>query len=160
MASFCSIRHAALQSGAGAGADLGWATAGPAAVVAPAEINDADKVGSVSANRYAEIVSELRKLVETASRIQFTVGDYALEVEPMREAGGQERSDALFTVKESLFRLAEDIGLSYAMVDEARWTAPVHPPCTDRSCRTGPPAKVVQRLSGVDKMAISLPRRA
>jgi hypothetical protein len=48
----------------------------------PEEIKDVDKVGSVSANRYAEIVAELRKLVETASRIQFTVGDYALEVEP------------------------------------------------------------------------------
>lgn len=89
----------------------------------PEEIEMADKVGSVSANRYAEIVAELRKLVETASRIQFTIGDYALEVEPMRESGGQERSDGLFTVKDSLFRLAEDIGLSYAMVNKARWTA-------------------------------------
>ncbi|MET7914090.1 DUF6192 family protein [Streptomyces avermitilis] len=89
----------------------------------PKEIETADKVGSVSANRYAKIVAELRKLVETASRIQFTIGDYALEVEPMRESGGQERSDGLFTVKDSLFRLAEDIGLSYAVVDAARWTA-------------------------------------
>ncbi|MGV9252381.1 hypothetical protein [Streptomyces sp. NPDC003697] len=54
----------------------------------PEGINDADKVGTVSADRYAETVAELRKLVETASRIQFTVGNYALEVEPMREAGG------------------------------------------------------------------------
>lgn len=89
----------------------------------PEEIEDADKVGSVSANRYAEIVAELRKLVETASRIQFTTGDYALEVEPMREYGGQEQSDQLFTVKDSLFRLAEDIGLSYASVRNARWAA-------------------------------------
>jgi hypothetical protein len=28
-------------------------------------------------------VAELRKLVETASRVQFATGDYALEVEPM-----------------------------------------------------------------------------
>ncbi|RPF39095.1 hypothetical protein [Streptomyces sp. TLI_185] len=89
----------------------------------PEEIDTADRFGSVSANRYAEIVAELRKLVETASWIQFTVGDYALEVESMREAGGQEKSDALFTVKESVFHLAEDIGLFYAMVDKARWTA-------------------------------------
>lgn len=89
----------------------------------PEEIEIADKVGSVSANRYAEIVAELRKLVETAGRIQFTIGDYALEVEPMREAGGQERGDELFTVKDSLFRLAEDIGLSYSQVKSARWTA-------------------------------------
>jgi hypothetical protein len=82
-----------------------------------------DRVGSVSASRYAEIVAELRKLVQTASRIQFAIGDYALEVEPMREHGGQERSDELFTVKESLFRLAEDIGVSYSTVKGARWTA-------------------------------------
>jgi hypothetical protein len=46
----------------------------------PEEINDADKVGSVSANRYARIAAELRKLVQTASRIQFSVGDYALDL--------------------------------------------------------------------------------
>ncbi|MFI5905406.1 DUF6192 family protein [Streptomyces cyaneofuscatus] len=89
----------------------------------PEEIETADKVGAVSPTRYAEIVAELRKLVESASRIQFTIGDYALEVEPMRESGGQDRSDDLFTVKDSLFRLAEDIGLSYSAVKEARWTA-------------------------------------
>ncbi|MFJ8429566.1 DUF6192 family protein [Streptomyces sp. NPDC094021] len=41
----------------------------------------------------------------------------------MRESGGQERSSSLFTVKDSLFRLAEDIGLSYSAVDSARWVA-------------------------------------
>lgn len=87
------------------------------------EITTADKVGSVSPARYAEIVAELRNLVETASRIQFTIGDYALEVEPMRESGGQERSDGLFTVKDSLFRLAEDIGVSYKSVSDNRWVA-------------------------------------
>jgi hypothetical protein len=40
---------------------------------------DGGKVGSVSASRYAAIVAELRKLVETASRIQFAIGDYALD---------------------------------------------------------------------------------
>lgn len=62
----------------------------------PEDIESTDKVGSVSASRYAEIVAELRKLVETASRIRFTIGDYALEVEPVREAGGQERGNLLF----------------------------------------------------------------
>ncbi|MEW1701130.1 DUF6192 family protein [Streptomyces sp. NPDC091278] len=89
----------------------------------PEEIEKADKVGSVSANRYAQIVAELRKLVEETSRAQFTIGDYALEVEPMRGPGGSAPADDLFTVKDSLFRLAEDIGLSYAFVKEARWTA-------------------------------------
>lgn len=35
-------------------------------------------VGSVSASRYAQIVAELRKLVETATGIQFAIGDAAL----------------------------------------------------------------------------------
>ncbi|MFJ3221026.1 DUF6192 family protein [Kitasatospora sp. NPDC086801] len=89
----------------------------------PEEIEKDDKVGSVSFERYAEIVAELRKLIETTSRAQFTIGDYALEVEPMREYGGQEKADELFTVKDSLFRLAEDIGLTYSSVRNARWTS-------------------------------------
>lgn len=87
------------------------------------ETQNADMVGSVSASRYEQIVAELRKVVENQTRGQFTIGDYALEIEPMREAGGQERGEELFTVKESMFRLAEDIGLSYSTVKEARWTA-------------------------------------
>jgi hypothetical protein len=87
------------------------------------EIEAAEKVGSVSMSRYAEIVAELRKLVETASRIQFAVGDYALEVEPMRERGGSAPGEKLFTVRDSLFRLAEDIGVSYRTVEGARWAA-------------------------------------
>ncbi|MFJ8364369.1 DUF6192 family protein [Streptomyces sp. NPDC093984] len=89
----------------------------------PEEIQATGKVGSVTESRYAEIVAELRKLVETASRVQFTIGDYALEVEPMREYGGASPADELFTVKDSLFRLSEDIGLSYSAVKQARWTA-------------------------------------
>ncbi|MEV2248080.1 DUF6192 family protein [Streptomyces sp. NPDC049970] len=41
----------------------------------------------------------------------------------MREAGGQERTDGLFTVKDSLFRLAEDIGVSCKSLSGNRWTA-------------------------------------
>ncbi|MCX4821565.1 DUF6192 family protein [Streptomyces sp. NBC_01142] len=69
------------------------------------------------------IVAELRKLVETASRAQFTSGDYALKVEPMREHGGASPTDELFTVKASLFRPSEDIGMSCSSVKQARWTA-------------------------------------
>ncbi|MFD4029627.1 hypothetical protein ACFWVP_03615 [Streptomyces sp. NPDC058637] len=54
--------------------------------------------------------------MESASRIQFTIGDYAVEVEPMRESGGQDRTDDLFMVKNSLLRLADDNGLSHASV--------------------------------------------
>ncbi|MFF7249876.1 DUF6192 family protein [Embleya sp. NPDC008237] len=89
----------------------------------PEESMNTDRVGSVSSSRYEQIVAELREIVENQTRGQFTIGDYALEIEPMREVGGQERGDELFTVKESLFRLAEDIGLSYSSVKETRWTA-------------------------------------
>lgn len=90
------------------------------------EHGENEKVGSVSAERYAQIVAELRKLVESTSRMQFHVGDLALELEPMRERGGHQEvapGQELFTVRSSLFRLAEDIGLTYRFVEDARWTA-------------------------------------
>ncbi|MFE3865949.1 hypothetical protein ACFXPT_36865 [Streptomyces goshikiensis] len=89
----------------------------------PEKIESADKVGSVSVHRYEQIVAELRKIVEAQTRGQFTIGDYALEIEPMRQYGARERGEELFTVKASLFRLAEDIGLSYYSVRTPRWTA-------------------------------------
>lgn len=83
------------------------------------------KVGSVSQQRYEQIVAELREVVEQQTRGSFTIGDCAMEIEPMRERGGQQAAPGqeLFTVRESLFRLAEDIGLSYKTVESARWTA-------------------------------------
>lgn len=89
----------------------------------PEKIESADKVGSVSAHRYEQIVAELRKIVEAQTLGQFAIGDYALEIEPMREQGPQDRGEELFTVKDSLFRLSEDIGLSYSAVNGARWVA-------------------------------------
>ncbi|MGW7544243.1 hypothetical protein ACWGKQ_24555 [Streptomyces sp. NPDC054770] len=55
------------------------------------ETADGERAGSVCASRYAQILAELRKPVETAGRIRFAFGDCALEVEPTREYGGQER---------------------------------------------------------------------
>ncbi|MFE7659058.1 DUF6192 family protein [Streptomyces bottropensis] len=84
-----------------------------------------DNVGSVSQSRYEQIVAELREVVEQQTRGSFTIGDRALEIEPMRERGGQHAAPGqeLFTVRETLFRLAEDIGLAYKTVESARWTA-------------------------------------
>ncbi|MFD7431189.1 DUF6192 family protein [Streptomyces sp. NPDC059818] len=84
-----------------------------------------DKVGSVSQRRYEQIVAELREVVEQQTRGSFTIGDRALEIEPMRERGGQQAAPGqeLFTVRETLFRLAEDIGLAYKTVESARWAA-------------------------------------
>ncbi|WTB18910.1 hypothetical protein OG293_38280 [Streptomyces sp. NBC_00829] len=44
----------------------------------------AEKVGSVSQSRYGQIVADLRDVVEQQTRGQFTIGDRALEIEPMR----------------------------------------------------------------------------
>lgn len=52
----------------------------------PEEITD---VGNVSQSRYEQIVSKLRDVVEQQTRGQFTIGDRALEIEPMRPRGGQ-----------------------------------------------------------------------
>ncbi|MGW2690194.1 DUF6192 family protein [Streptomyces sp. NPDC001414] len=86
---------------------------------------ETEKVGAVSQSRYDEIVAELRQVVEQQTRGSFTIGDRALEIEPMRERGGQHAAPGqeLFTVRETLFRLAEDIGLAYKTVESARWTA-------------------------------------
>ena len=83
----------------------------------------ADKVGSVSVSRYEEIVALLREVVENQTRGQFTIGDAALEIEPMRDPHGSGPADEMFSVKQSLARLAEDIGLSYSSIKDTRWVA-------------------------------------
>ncbi|KPI09504.1 hypothetical protein OV450_8535 [Actinobacteria bacterium OV450] len=83
----------------------------------------ADRVGSVSIYRYAQIVAELRRTLESGVLAQFSVGDRALEIEPVREPGYREHGEDSFTIRESLMRLAGDIGLSYSSVKSARWTA-------------------------------------
>jgi transposase len=75
-----------------------------------------DKVGSVNQSRYEQIVSELRDVVEAQTRGQFTIGDRALEIEPMREPGGHHAVDPEWSVTTTLTRLAEDIGLKFSTV--------------------------------------------
>ena len=45
-------------------------------------------VGSVSQSRYEQIVAELRDVVEQQTQGLFTIGDRALEIEPIRPRGG------------------------------------------------------------------------
>ncbi|MFF7903708.1 DUF6192 family protein [Streptomyces sp. NPDC007920] len=82
-----------------------------------------DKVGNVSQSRYEEIVAELRDVVEKEKHGQFTIGDRALEIEPMRERGGFVTVDPEFSVAASMRRLAEDIGKTASTVTGLRWTA-------------------------------------
>ncbi|MEU3793999.1 DUF6192 family protein [Streptomyces fructofermentans] len=84
---------------------------------------DHNEVGSVSQKRYEQIVAELREVVEQQTRGMFVIGDRALEIEPMRPTGGQPPGERTPVVRESLLRLAEDIGLSYGMIVAARTTA-------------------------------------
>uniref|UniRef100_UPI002F9116A7 DUF6192 family protein n=1 Tax=Kitasatospora indigofera TaxID=67307 RepID=UPI002F9116A7 len=83
-------------------------------------------VGNVSQHRYEQIVAELREIVEQQSRSQFLIGDRALEIEPMRPSDGRQEAlpgRDLFTVRQALATLAEDIGLQRSTVENARWTA-------------------------------------
>ncbi|MFE7097882.1 MULTISPECIES: DUF6192 family protein [Streptomyces] len=82
-----------------------------------------NEVGSVSQQRYEQIVAELREVVEQQSRGSFVIGDRALEIEPVREVGGGTAGERTPVVRDSLTRLAEDIGLSFSAVKNARYAA-------------------------------------
>ncbi|MEV7856989.1 DUF6192 family protein [Streptomyces sp. NPDC088183] len=82
-----------------------------------------DNVGEVTLSRYEQIVAELRDVVEQQTRGQFTIGDRALEIEPMRETSGGASADPEWSVTATLTRLAEDIGLKFSTVKSARWTS-------------------------------------
>ncbi|MBI0377862.1 RacO protein, partial [Streptomyces albiflaviniger] len=74
------------------------------------------EVGSVSQQRYEEIVAELREAVSEESKGRWLVGDRALEIEPMRPRGGRQAAipgELPFSVRDALFMLAEDVGLNY-----------------------------------------------
>jgi hypothetical protein len=87
-------------------------------------------VGSVTLERYEQLVADGRRLVELASRAQFTIGEHALEIEPMRPHGGAQAGpdQDLGGVDASLGRFADDIGLTLSTVRNyrhvaARWPA-------------------------------------
>lgn len=52
---------------------------------------ESDNVGEVTLSRYKQIVAELRDVVEQQTRGQFTIGDRALEIEPMRDGAASSR---------------------------------------------------------------------
>lgn len=82
-------------------------------------------IGSVTRERYDELVKLGRDWVATMSGAQWRIGDAAMEIEPMRSYGGANPSgkDDLFTVSEAIRLFAEDIGLSYSTVRDYRWVA-------------------------------------
>jgi hypothetical protein len=82
-------------------------------------------VGSVTRQRYDELVKLGRDWVETMSSVQWQLGDAGLEIEPMRSYGGTNPSgsEELFTVSEAIRMFAEDVGLAYSTVRDYRWVA-------------------------------------
>lgn len=107
---------------------------------------ETEKVGNVSQSRYEQIVAELRDVVEQQTRGQFTIGDRALEIEPIRPRGGP-ATETAWSVEKSLVRLAEDIGLSVKTVKTARWVASRWP--TDKR-RKGTSFSVHRVLASID----------
>ncbi|MEV0259519.1 hypothetical protein AB0H82_35400 [Streptomyces sp. NPDC050732] len=82
------------------------------------------KVGGVSRARYDQIVSEDRQLVPDETKIQFKIGDDALEICPLRDWGGSQpaANEDLFGVRETLEMFADDIGVSCSQVRTCRYT--------------------------------------
>lgn len=89
-------------------------------------------VGQVTRQRYDEMVASDRDLVARIGRAMFTIGDHALEIEPMRSKGGSiPHSDDVFGVNTSLQLYADDIGLALSTVLNYHFTS-------RRCSRTGP----------------------
>ncbi|MEV4449706.1 DUF6192 family protein [Streptomyces mirabilis] len=82
-------------------------------------------VGSVTRQRYDELVRLGRDWVETMSSVQWQLGDAGLEIEPMRSYGGANPtgSEELFTVSKAIRMFAEDVGPAYSTVRDYRWVA-------------------------------------
>ncbi|GLF95197.1 DUF6192 family protein [Streptomyces yaizuensis] len=87
-------------------------------------------IGSVSRQRYEEILGEVRELVSAESKIHFRIGDLALEIEPLREHGGAHpgAGEEAFGVRQSLEMFAEGVGIPYGSVRVYRFTAGHWPP--------------------------------
>lgn len=84
------------------------------------DVEDLERVGSVSCERYRQLVDRGRELVGVLSGCQFALGDLALEIEPMRSWGGSMPGS---TAIATLVLFAEEIGVPYKTVDTYRWVA-------------------------------------
>ncbi|MFF6895699.1 DUF6192 family protein [Streptomyces microflavus] len=84
-----------------------------------------DRIGNVTRQRYEQLVTQAKELIAQIARSQFSLGDVALEIEPMRAVGGSmpNGTDDLFTVTESLQMFADDIGVERRTVEDWRYSA-------------------------------------
>ncbi|TMR09245.1 RacO protein [Nonomuraea turkmeniaca] len=82
-------------------------------------------IGHVTQERYDQIVTRGRELVELQTRSQFQLGDLALELEPIQPHGGAHpnQGEALFGVLESLQLFADDLAIPVKTLETHRWVA-------------------------------------
>jgi hypothetical protein len=62
-----------------------------------------EQIGNVTRDRYDAIVVEIRASVQQRNRIQFVIGDRALEIAPLRPQGGSQpgRSEVAYSFTET-----------------------------------------------------------
>ncbi|KOG91357.1 DUF6192 family protein [Streptomyces varsoviensis] len=90
-------------------------------------------IGHVSRERYEQILAGDRDRVSRMSADMFTIGDHALEIEPVRKPGGSRPADSEEPgVYASLQTYANDIGLSFNTIKAYRFTAHRWPACQRR----------------------------
>lgn len=82
-------------------------------------------IGRITRERYEQFIGADRELVGQMQRIQFTIGDHALEIEPMQQNGGAHPAagEDLGGVDASLQIYADDLGLSLSTVRNYRFAA-------------------------------------
>ncbi|MEU8548916.1 DUF6192 family protein [Streptomyces roseoverticillatus] len=105
-------------------------------------------IGRITRERYEQIIAGDRELVRQMQRIQFTIGDHALEIEPMQPVGGAHPAlgEDLFSVEASLQIYADDLGLSLSTVRNYRFAAHRWP---EKQRRHGVSHKVHYVLAGI-----------
>lgn len=88
-------------------------------MAAPDEV---EHTGHVSPARWQQLVRECREAIEAQTRIQFQLGDAALEIEPIGN-GGRSPNELEPGVAETLSIFAEEIGVELETLQNYRWTA-------------------------------------
>lgn len=92
----------------------------------PAEEADvptsARKIGHVTERRYQELVARALELMETITSCQFAIGDMAVQIEPVHQAG-----DSPSGVYEALRQFADDIAVEFETLLDWRYVANAWP---------------------------------
>lgn len=82
-------------------------------------------IGHVTQERYDELVAECRDLMREHGRIQFRIGDLALEIEPIRPVGGSHppRTEENLSLSEALTMFSDDVGAPLNSLLKWRWVS-------------------------------------